>query len=57
MGMPSAGRIVTRSFGVGLKSGCDVACMDGSKVAKIAAASRSAKPMPMQIRGPALNGK
>ena len=53
MGIPSAGRIVTRSLGVGTKLGSADSRALGSSVAKMATASSSAKPMPIHIRGPA----
>gem|GEM_PF-3930454 len=57
IGMPSAGRMVTRSFGVGLNPAAAERRVAGRRVPRMAAASSSAKPMPMQMRGPAPNGR
>src|SRR3954453_12834644 len=57
MGMPAAGRSVTRCFSSGTKLGRKLRRTLRRSVARITTASDSAKLIPMQIRGPAPKGR
>jgi hypothetical protein len=57
MGMPAAGRSVTRCFNSGTKLGRKLRRTLRRSVARITTASDRAKLIPMQIRGPAPKGR